>query len=81
MKSLASIRQSALAKRGEIATVNASRDAEEKARRVAMAQRETELRNAQRPATFDSGDGNWETMAGMRPWETLVSSGDKTWVE
>jgi hypothetical protein len=80
MKSLASIRQSALAKREEIASVNSAREAEEKARRVAMAQRETELRNAQRPA-IDNEERRWEIMAGMRPWETLVSSGGKTWVE
>jgi hypothetical protein len=80
MKSLHAIRQSARAKREEIATVNSTRDAAEHARRVEVAKRESALREKARPA-LQSEEERWEAMATMRPWETLISRGDRTWVE
>lgn len=79
MKSLDSIRKSALAKRGEIAEKNAQIDRAVRARRVEVARRESELREASRPAQSD--ESRWEAMAMMKPWETLVTRGGRTWAE
>lgn len=82
MKSRQAIIESARAKREEIARVNSARDEADRLRKVEIAKRDSAIRASKpRPSYEENHEGSWEIMAGMRPWETLVSSGGKTWVE